>query len=366
MRIFYYGVFNSYGGLENFAKTLITTVKKIKPNLCFTLLVTSKDFSYKCEFESLGTTICYLPNPHKHPLRFYSSLRKVLKTGNPKTDLIQLNICSYRNSMLFKACKKSGIKTITVGHFSMIDPKDGIYGKFDFLHKYNRRKYSNLGPLVTISSEVTDFMFEPSSRPILINNGVNPSKSSFSIEKRNYLRGQLNVADDEILLGQIGRFTVQKNQIFSVKVLKKLLDSGVKAKLVFLGREYTADARNEVEHLKLSKYVVFLGPIDEAASYYSAFDYFLLPSRHEGMPLTIPEACCNGVECLISNNVAKPSFNAPCLHYLDLDVDLWAQHIQDTIAKLTLSRKNYVAGTENDMDVCAKHYISLYESTLGI
>ena len=84
------------------------------------------------------------------------------------------------------------------------------------------------------------------------------------------------------------------------------------------------------------------------------------------MPLTIPEACCNGVECLISNNVAKPSFNAPCLHYLDLDVDLWAQHIQGTIAKLTLSRKNYVAGTENDMDVCAKHYISLYESTLGI
>ena len=57
MRIFYYGVFDANGGLENFGRNLISKITSIDPEIKFTLLVENEDFSYKEQFLKIGTVV---------------------------------------------------------------------------------------------------------------------------------------------------------------------------------------------------------------------------------------------------------------------------------------------------------------------
>lgn len=362
MRVFYYGVFNSGGGLENFARNLILNVREKRSDIKFTILAISDDFSYKEEFIKAGCDVAYLPNSHKHPFKFYSKLLNILKTGK-KGDLIQLNLCSYRNLMLLKACKKSGLPVITVGHYTQI-PKKGLFSAFGSLHYRNRSKFANLGPLVTNSDGVTNFMFSANSHPIFIDNGIDPVKFAFDPLARKKIRNKLGIAENQILLGQIGRVATDKNQIFSVKLLEKLKTNGLNCKLAIVGKEVSKEPREYAEAKGLKGDVIFTGPIfNNLAGYYSAFDFCLLPSLNEGMSLSLLELSCNGVTTLLSSAVPHLKIDMPSLHYFDLNLNDWEQYISDNADNLPVSRENRISGTVYDLNVCVSKYIGLYEKT---
>ena len=57
-----------------------------------------------------------------------------------------------------------------------------------------------------------------------------------------------------------------------------------------------------VAELGLSDSVIFVGEVEDTSSYYSAMDFFLLPSLYEGFVLAAIEAQCSGLPCLVSDN----------------------------------------------------------------
>ena len=356
MRVFYHGIKENNGGLENFAKNLIQAVVNKDEKIKFTLLVECEDFSYRELFEKLGCEIVVLANSRKHPFKFYSQLLSVFEKADKEDSVAQLNLCSYRNYFLFKACKKTKMKTIIVGHYTKIE------GKLGFLHYLNRKLFSKFGLKVTNSDDVTNFMFKDKKHVFFVDNGIPCQTFSYSLIDRQEIRKDLALVDNCFLIGQIGRISSEKNQLFSIKAFEDFRSkTNCDSKLLFIGKEMTSEPREYVSNSKYKEDIIFLGPVySNIFKYYSAFDCCLLPSVHEGMSLSLLECCSNGVDSVFSNAVPKLKVNCPQTRYLPLDESIWADALIKIYNEKMNIRKNSLLGTIYDIDVCAGKYLDIY------
>ena len=93
----------------------------------------------------------------------------------------------------------------------------------------------------------------------------------------------------------------------SLKVLKGLIDSGVDARIVFIGfvadENYYRQLLRFIEENKLSKQVSILDKNADKKQYFSTSDFLLLPSYSEGLSITTLEAQAAGIKCLVSDSV---------------------------------------------------------------
>ena len=86
--------------------------------------------------------------------------------------------------------------------------------------------------------------------------------------------------------------------------------------------------------------VVFLGNRSDVDKLYQAMDVFLLPSHHEGFPVTLAEAQASGIHCIVSDHVSVETNLAGSVNYLPIDkgVKPWA----DLISSYTFDSQNRV------------------------
>src|SRR3954471_5670328 len=107
------------------------------------------------------------------------------------------------------------------------------------------------------------------------------------VESRRYL----GISDDRFAVGWIGRMTAVKRTDDVLVAFKQLRDSGVDAMLCMVGDgpDWVQLERRGHE-LGIMREVLFLGYQEEVASFYAAFDAFVLPSSNEGTPVSAIEA----------------------------------------------------------------------------
>lgn len=131
----------------------------------------------------------------------------------------------------------------------------------------------------------------------VIHNGIDPSKIEFlpAAEARRELgRMAGRTLEGTFLIGSIGRLSPEKNYEFVIHAVPDILK--IKKDALFMvigeGKErdmYTDAARKE----RVADRVLLPGEVADAARYLRAFDLFLLPSRFEGLPVTV-------IECLMA------------------------------------------------------------------
>lgn len=99
------------------------------------------------------------------------------------------------------------------------------------------------------------------------------------------------------ILGNAGRLTEQKGQLFLLDVAYTLKNRGVDFTLLIAGTgELEEELRAKIAHLKLEKHVILLGFVMDMNSFMASIDIFLLSSYWEGFGYVIVEAM----------NLAKP------------------------------------------------------------
>lgn len=117
-------------------------------------------------------------------------------------------------------------------------------------------------------------------------------------EKRNLLREELDIADDEILVGLVGRLTEIKNISFFLQVIKlykEQINSDLpKLKFVIIGDgNLRKSLEEEAENLGIKEFVTFLGNRNDADIFYAGLDIVALTSLNEGTPLSLIEGMAN-------------------------------------------------------------------------
>jgi glycosyltransferase involved in cell wall biosynthesis len=103
--------------------------------------------------------------------------------------------------------------------------------------------------------------------------------------------------------------------------------------------------QKQVDILGLSNNVVFAGIRSDIDKLLQAFDVFLMPSFHEGLPVTIVEAQAADLPCVLSSKITSEVKILKNLKFLDLDEEITTW--KDTI--LNITKDHYRSNTRNEM-----------------
>lgn len=157
--------------------------------------------------------------------------------------------------------------------------------------------------LVAVSSYTKDQAIEEgiqSEKIIIIHNGIKDVSvrpevfSNLKNEMKSYLH-------DPIILN-VGRLVYQKGQEYFIKAAAKVLESFPDAKFLIAGE---GDLRDELEtliqQLNLQSAVYLLGNRRDIPELLALSDMFVLPSRYEGLPISLLEAMSSGKAVVCSN-----------------------------------------------------------------
>lgn len=182
---------------------------------------------------------------------------------------------------------------------------------------------------------------------VVINNGINTSKFSFREEDRNIIRSELEW-EGKIILAHVGEFSVNKNQVFLVNVLKDMLRGNDSYRLLLIGEgEQRALVDEKVKEYGLSEKVLFTGKIPNVSEYLNACDLILMPSFYEGFPVTLVEQQANGLRCVVSDTISSDVNITGNVAFAPLSVDKWVgliKSLTDDSAKERQSRSRSAVG----------------------
>jgi glycosyltransferase involved in cell wall biosynthesis len=142
------------------------------------------------------------------------------------------------------------------------------------------------------------------------------------------VRAGLGLPVDALVIGHIGRFLPQKNHALLLRIAEEVCRREPRARFVLVGDGPLAPTmRGEVQRLGLGDRVIFGGVRSDIPALLDAFDVFLLPSLHEGLPLVGIEAQAAGLPIVLSTTVTRELAAIPSLfRWLSLadSVDEWA------------------------------------------
>lgn len=163
---------------------------------------------------------------------------------------------------------------------------------------------------------------------VVIKNGINTSRFAFREDIRNEIRNNLGW-NGNVILAHVGEFSVNKNQVFLVEVLKKLSDVNDAYRLLLIGEgEQRSIVAEKVKEFGLTGNVLFTGKLPNVEKYLNACDIILMPSYYEGFPVTLVEQQANGIRCIISDAITKDVNITGNVSFLPLSLDKWVDKIR--------------------------------------
>lgn len=112
--------------------------------------------------------------------------------------------------------------------------------------------------------------------------------------RRHGARERFGLPSDAFLIGGVGRLTAQKNFGLLLEAAGPLLNERVQLAIFGSGPEET------MLRGRAGQFVHFLGTVSDRAAIYHSLDALVLPSRFEGLPMTVLEAMACGVPVLAS------------------------------------------------------------------
>ena len=120
---------------------------------------------------------------------------------------------------------------------------------------------------------------------------------------RKFLEEKIKIdLKEKFLIGSIGRLDYSKNYEFLIEVFPEILKIKHDSVLIIVGE---GPERKKLEMLiekqNLKGKVFLLGELKDASKYLKAFDLFVLPSRYEGLSITLIETLFSRIPVLSSD-----------------------------------------------------------------
>lgn len=295
----------------------------------------------KDEIEKLGGKVILIP-PYQKAFKYHKVLKKILKDGNYKIVHSHINTLSV---FPLYAAKKVGILVRIAHSHSTTNKKEW---KKNIL-KQVLRPFSKLfaTDYMCCSELAGRWLFGNRTynqgKVYLLNNAIDLNKFKYNEKKRKEKRKELSISDDTLVIGHIGRFMKQKNHEFLIEVFNEIHKKNKNSVLLLAGQgPLEARIKEQVEELKITNSVVFLGQREDVADLYQAFDVFMLPSLYEGLGIVLIEAQCAGIPAFASTEVPEIAKVSNILDFIDLNTskEMWADIILQSIKGY--ERKDYL------------------------
>lgn len=327
-KILVFGMTENPGGMESVIMNYYRNIPK--DIIQFDFLTNVYEMAYEDEVKLLGSKVFKVTARSENAIKFKKEVTDFFSENAATYDVFWFNTCSLANITYLQLAKKYGIKKIILHCHNAQNMDSKLRG---LLHCLNRIKAIKLATdFWTCSHEADQWFFGKSACHLniqLIHNAIDVEKFRFDEQVRQQVRQELNIADDTILLGNVGRLHFQKNQSYLLDILYQLHKINKAYKLILIGSgEDLEKLKLKVIQLQLEKQVVFVSATPHIFKYYHAMDIFVFPSVFEGLPVAPLEAQANGLPVLSSTNVSKEIKVLNNVSFMSLsDCKHWAKHI---------------------------------------
>lgn len=315
------------GGVEAVIMNYYRNIDKSKIQFDFICDSDSTNIPYE-EIKKLGGNVI-LVSPYQKIRKYYKELKNIFKTGNYKIVHSHINTLS-----IFPLCAAKAAKVpIRIAHSHSTTNK--IEWKRNLLKqvlKHFSRVYAT--DYFCCSELAGRWLFGNRTynkgKVYLLNNAIDLDEFEFNIELRKEKREELNIADDTLVIGHIGRFVKQKNHEFLIDIFNEVHKKIPNSVLLLAGQGPNQEMiKEKVKKLQLEDYVKFLGQVNNPTALYQAMDVFLLPSLYEGLPVVGVEAQAAGLLCILSSAMTKETKVLESTNFIDLDnsAEAWANKL---------------------------------------
>lgn len=329
------------GGAETF---MMKIFRSLPEDYKLDFIVSAKSGFYEKEVIKLGGRIFRVPLRTKQPIKTFKAIYDVVKNNN-YTHVLKL--CDTPIGVYdLLAAKMGGARVLCVRscNAGSSNSKLGILVN-DFLR-----------PLLNFITDVkiapsrlaAEFTFGKAEveagRVKFIHNGVDLHVYKYDEDNRRKIRREFSIADEQLVIGHIGRFNQQKNHKFLIEVFAEVLKQEPNALLMLVGDgEKKSEVKEQINALGIEESVIFTGIRSDVPSLLSAMDVFVFPSFYEGMPNTVIEAQATGLPCVIADTITEEAEVTDCVHFKSLNqsAEEWVEKILESDNNNTVDRYLY-------------------------
>lgn len=327
------------GGVQTFLMNMYRLIDMNKVQFDFLVFYKEKEF-YDDEISMLGGNVYKLSVRENFNVAKYKKEIKDFFEKHKEYYIVHAHMETLSN-IWEKEAKKAGIPNIIChAHTGGYNEKNYLKLLIKYYFKYNYGRYSTMR--FACSDVAGKFMF-PNKTYKLVNNAIDVEKFKFSQNQRYEIRNAYNLTN-EIVIGNVGRLHHSKNQLFLVEIAHELKKMGIDAKTLIIGDgELKSELESKIEEYDLIENVRLLGKRTDVNLFYSAIDFFIMPSLYEGLPLTGVEAQASGARCIFSDGITKELKLSDLVTFISLDkpAKFWADSIVELAKLQTVDRNLY-------------------------
>ena len=257
------------------------------------------------EIESLGGKIYHCPRFTGKNLLAYKKWWKKFFDTHKEYLAVHGHIGSTA-AFYLKEAKKHGLTTIAHSHNTSVKNRKQFF--YDVLSFPTR---SIADHLFMCSKQAGTDRYGAEAvqqKGHLFPNAVDTELFRYDEKTRKNKRKELGISDNSFLVGHIGRFAEQKNHLFLLDIFKEIVSLHPDSVLLLVGDgELRQQIEAKIKTLNLEGKVVLLGLRSDVNELLMAMDVLVFPSKYEGLPVTLVEAQCSGLPCVISDKVPSDS-----------------------------------------------------------
>ncbi len=283
------------GGVAVLLYNYFMNMDKSKITFDFIVHVPDKGFIEQ-KLDSYDVRVFHLPR-FNHLWSTFWKTRKIIKEGNYK--IVHVHHTSKSFIQLFAAWS-CGVPVRIAHSHEQINwgiPLSLLYRFYGFLTTFFATN------CFACSKIAAEYVFGKKRKYQMVYNAINADQYSFDEKKRNSCRDELGLSNQFVLI-HVGRFTEPKNHSRLIQIFKEFLNKHKDAILLLVGiGELFDPIKKYVAQEGLSANVRFLGERSDIGNLLNAADYFVFPSKHEGLGIVLIEAQASGLRCVASKDV---------------------------------------------------------------
>jgi L-malate glycosyltransferase len=288
-----------YGGAERLLVDMAATVDRSRFNYEVAYVLRHQDALVPA-IRAGGTPVHNLDAAYNADLRWMVGLRRLLVTGRYDVVHFHLPYAAAFGQLVVASVPRSIRPGVVYTEHSLWD-RNRLVDRVLL-----RSSIASGERLVAVSQASYNALpARLQRRATTVVHGVDLSRSDSLIarraEIRALVRSELVVDDDELLFMTVANLRPEKGYDVLLDAAKAIADSDPPIRLAAVGRgPLSAALRARHVDLRLGSRFQFLGQREDVPQLLAGADAFVLPSRHEGLPVALMEATSVGLPIVAS------------------------------------------------------------------